>query len=148
MRYMKDEMSNPDALLQDKMGRIERGEAGFWDFLRVVKTYNFCYNSRCTTCGAMFVRKAARSLSDEAFHRMINDVTFEEIQTQRDFDWHDFLDTIFETHASAVYKDTLLYREYKWIWNEFNRLHYREHVHYWDAKQAVFNELQERGKEQ
>lgn len=122
---------------------LRSGDANFIDLVHFMNRHNICYKPGCTTCCCMALRHFLREdLGNEVIAKMLNSVTREQILDQFGFDWHDAMEVVLVDNSSELFKDSFIYKAYIYVWDEYWRLRYREHLRPWGARRTILEQFQ------
>lgn len=138
-----DVIQNQYLKLSRMRGYLLDGRANFLDLVHILNRNHICYQPGCTTCGCMGYRTFLREqLGPEGIAKMMHSVTREQILAQHDLDWHDAMEVLLVDNSSMLFEDSFIYKAYLYVWDEYRRLHHREHLKPWSARLAVLDALQ------
>ena len=120
---------------------ILQGNMNFIDLVEFMNRNHICFQPGCTTCYCMGYRSFLKDLGDEGIASMMNSVKREEVIAQYNLDWHDAMEVLLVDNSPAMFKDSFINKAYNYVWDEYRRLRYREHLKPWGARQAIKEEL-------
>jgi len=118
----------------------------FWNLLSFVKEKDLCIKPGCTTCGAGDYRYLLKLLSYGRLSKMLNEVTLEEIIRQNDLIWHDALEILLVDFSSESFKDSVIMREYKKVFELYYQFRKIYRYSMYDARVATIKAIKEQSE--
>ncbi len=116
-------------------------ELGFWELLRYLNYNGIDCSPRENAEHNMQFRRILSTFKMDQLIKVLCDVTLEDLAIQDTLVWHDALEIILVDLDAKLIKDSIIYREYTFVFNKYYEIRRKGHLSPPDARKEVIRLL-------